>query len=486
MKSRFMLVLSALIALTLSVSAGSSKKIDTVEDLGRDAYVWGYPAVYLSKVREAMIGKNKASQSSINHFHHAGKVPDSLLGQFLNVNPENLYSWAWVDLNKEPLVMTHPQISDRYYSVQFVDAYSSVFHALSNISFGDKAGNFIITGPNWKGEVPKDLLHIRASTPEVLIVAQTFVRNSKDLPKVVKLASQRQLVTLTNWQKGVQKDSFKVAYPKSAIKVSKNLAASGIGFYEELRQIVEKNPPPTRSSMKELERFRTLGLQDKATLQSALNDETSKKMIERGIFEGEREIQERLAAGFGTKINGWGYELKAPPFTDDYLLRAAAAQRHLFSQPSEESIQMVLDTDSESRQLTGSYRYVLHFEQDDFPPARYMWSLRVHEMKSKNLEDLTRAVSFINDKSSQLKYNMDGSMDILLQEEKPSKIYRSNWLSIGNNANFYVVLTLYNPTNSVLNRKYIAPSLTRIDESGIPKQRITHTMMAEATVPVSK
>lgn len=486
MKSRFMLVLSGLVILALSVSAGSGKKVDTVEDLGKDAYVWGYPAVYISKVRKAMLSKTKAGQGSVNHFFHSGKVPEPLLGQFLNVNPENLYSWAWVDLSKEPLIMTHPQISDRYYSVHFVDAYSSVFHALSNINFGDKAGNFIITGPNWNGNVPKDLLQIRASTPEILIIAQTFVHDNKDLAKVAKLASQRQLITLTNWQKGVLSDSFKAAYPKATLKVQKNIAAEGLNFYEDLRQIVEKNPPPTRTSLKELERFKNLGLQDKGILQTVLQDEASKKMIERGIFEGERQIQERLAAGFGTKINGWSYELKAPPFTDDYLLRAAASQRYFFSQPPDESVQIILDADSEGRQLTGSYRYVLHFEKDDFPPARYMWSLRVHEMKSKNMEDLTRAVSFINDKSSQLKYNMDGSMDLLVQGEKPAKLYRSNWLSIANNANFYVVMTLYNPSNSALNRKYIAPSMTRIDEDSIPKQRITHTMMADLDVPVSK
>ncbi|MBS1971475.1 MAG: DUF1254 domain-containing protein [Bdellovibrionales bacterium] len=486
MKSGFMLVLSSLTVLALTASAASGKKIDSVEDLGRDAYIWGYPAVYLNKVREAMLSKTKAGLESINHFYHSSKIPDPFVGHFVNVNPENLYSWAWVDLSKEPLIMTHPAISDRYYSVQFVDAYSTVFHAISNVSYGDKEGTFIITGPNWKGDVPKEIHQVRASTPEVLIVAQTFVKDAKDLPKVAKLASERQLIPLSSWQKGIQVDPFKGVYPTEPLKINKNIAADGIHFYEDLRRIAEKNPPPTRTSAKEFDRFKSLGLQNEETLKSVLANETTKKMVEHGIFEGEREIQQRLATGFGAKINGWSYELKAPPFTDDYLIRAAASQRYLFSPPPEESVQLALDSDSEGRQLTGSYRYVLHFEKDDFPPARYMWSLRVHELKSKNLDDLTRAISFLNDKSSQLKYNMDGSMDLLLQEEKPAKIYRSNWLPITSNANFYVVLTLYNPSNSVLNRKYIAPSLTRVDEDSIPKQRVTHTMMANATEPVSK
>ncbi len=486
MKSGFSLVLSSLTVLTLTATAASGKKIDSLEDLSRDAYIWGYPAVYLSKAREAMLSKTKGGLESINHFYHSSKIPDPFVGHFLNVNPENLYSWAWVDLSKEPLIMTHPAISARYYSVQFVDAYSTVFHAISNVNFGEKAGTFILTGPSWKGEAPKDLHQVRASTPEVLIVAQTFVKDAKELSSAAKLASQRQLIPLSSWQKGIQVDTFKGAYPTAPLKISKNIAASGTQFYEELRRVVEKNPPPTQANVKEFNRFKPLGLQDEATLQAALAGETTGKMMEHGLFEGEREIQQRLATGFGARINGWVYELKAPPFTDDYMIRAAASQRYLFSQPPEESVQMALEADSEGRQLTGSYRYVLHFEKDDFPPARYMWSLRVHELKSKNLDDLSRAISFLNDKSSSLKYNMDGSMDLLLQEEKPAKIYRSNWLPITSNANFYVVLTLYNPSNSVLNRKYIAPSLVRVDESTIPKQRVTHTMMADATEPVSK
>jgi len=486
MISRLSLVFGCLIVLAITVYAGSSKKIETVEDLSRDAYVWGYPAVYLSKVRDTMLANTKEGSSAINHFYHAGKVPDPFLGPLINVNPENLYSWAWVDLRKEPLVMTHPLIKDRYFAVHFVDAYSSVFHALSELSFGENDGNFIITGPQWKESLPEGLIQIRADTPEILIIAQTFVSNSKEIAKVTKLAGQRQLIPLSLWQKGVRTDSFKGVYPKSPLKVNKNIAADGTRFYEDLRKVVETNPPPTQASQKELERFKPLGLQNKSALQVSLETEPSRKMIERGIFEGEREIQQRLASGFGSKINGWSYELKAPPFTDDYLLRAAVSQRYFFSPPSSESMQIVLDTDSEGRQLTGSYRYVLHFEKEDLPPARSMWTLRAHDMKNSNLESPAHTISFLNSKSTQLKYNMDGSLDLLVQEESPEKIFRSNWLPIASNVNFQVVMTLYNPRNSVLNRKYIAPSIIRIDDSGIPKQRVTHTMMADLETPVSK
>jgi hypothetical protein len=111
-----------------------------------------------------------------------------------------------------------------------------------------------------------------------------------------------------------------------------------------------------------------------------------------------------------------------------------------------------------------------------------MWSLKVYEMKNKNTEELARPVATINDKTAKFRYNMDGSVDILFQNEKPPSTYLSNWVPLSKNANFYLVLTLFNPSNMVLNRKYIAPSLTRIDEDSIPKQRVTRTMMAQVHV----
>lgn len=482
MKSLRVLLSCLLVLSSWSVDAASRKKKESIEEISRDVYVWGYPAVFMNQIKEAMLSKTKTPQASINHFLQSTKTPDPFLGHFMSVNPENLYGWAWADLSKEPLVMTHPQITDRFYSIQFVDAYSNVFQTISNNNHGDRAGTFVITPPGWKGPLPDETTQIRASTPEILIIAQTFVHDEKDSHNMVKILSQRHLVPLSSWNKGIQVDTFREAYPEQALKIKRNLAASGLIFYQELQQIIAKNPPATRTEERELERFAPLGIKDKAALEQFTTEIENKKAMERGLFEGERDIQARLASGFGTKINGWSYELKSPPFTEDYLLRAATSQRYLFSSPSDETVQMSLDADSESRQLFSSYRYVLHFEKEDFPPSRNMWSLKVHEMKNKNAEELSRPVASLNDRTAKLKYNMDGSVDILFQREKPATAYRSNWVPLSKNSNFYLVLTMFNPSNIVLNRKYIAPSLTRLDDGGVPKQKVTHTMMAERRV----
>jgi len=462
--------------------AASTGKKDTLEDLSRDAYIWGYPAVLLHETREAMLGKMKNPQQSINHFFHSEKAPNVFFREIIPANTENLYSWAWVDLNKEPLVFTHPVIVDRYYAVHFIDAYSNVFRVVSNSNNSENASLFLLTGPDWKGALPEGAIQIKASTPEVFVFAQTFLRNEKELPQLQKIVAKQQLIPLSDWNKGIQTESFKDGVPVSAFRLKKNLAVIGIEFFEELRQVMARNPAPTSADARELKRFIPLGIQDSSQFAKNTTDAEAYKMIERGLFEGERQIESRIATGFGPKVNGWSYEMKIPPFSDDYLLRAAVAKKSFFSPYPEESVQMTVDMDSEARQLFSSYRYVIHFDSEDLPPAHALWSLRVYDSLTKNLASNPRRHPSLNDRSSNLKFNSDGSVDILVQSEYPGKSEESNWLALSRNANFYITLTAYNPGNTIINRKYIAPSLTRVDENGIPKQKVVHTMMAQQAV----
>ncbi|MGZ3748768.1 MAG: DUF1254 domain-containing protein, partial [Pseudobdellovibrionaceae bacterium] len=247
MKFPFVFVASLLFLSTLSVLGGSSKKKESIQEISRDAYVWGYPVVFLSHIRESMLAKTKESKNSLNHFFNSRKIPDSFLGSFLSVNPENVYSWAWVDLSKEPLVLIHPQIKDRFYSIQFVDAYANVFRTLSNHNQGEKPGAFLITPPGWHGPLPAAMGQILASTPEILIFSQTFLEGFNGRTSFSKLEFKPKLIPLSQWMAGVEIDSFRAEYPQARLKIDKNLATGGRKFYQELSRIVEKNPPPTKA-----------------------------------------------------------------------------------------------------------------------------------------------------------------------------------------------------------------------------------------------
>jgi len=92
-------------------------------------------------------------------------------------------------LRTEPFVLTIPKIEKgRYFSVQMIDAYTHNFNYLGSRATGNEGGNYLVTGPNWKGEKPKGITEIIPCETEIaLVIYRTQLFNPKDLPNVVKI-----------------------------------------------------------------------------------------------------------------------------------------------------------------------------------------------------------------------------------------------------------------------------------------------------------
>jgi hypothetical protein len=72
------------------------------------------------------------------------------------VNRDTLYVMGWLDLSKKPQVLHVPDMADRYYSVQFTDPSKNInFAYVGKRTTGTQAGDYLITGPGWKGAVPQ-------------------------------------------------------------------------------------------------------------------------------------------------------------------------------------------------------------------------------------------------------------------------------------------------------------------------------------------
>ena len=73
-------------------------------------------------------------------------------------NSDTPYSWIGYDVTNEPLVISLPEIeAKRYYDVQFIDSYTYNFAYLGSRTSGNKAGTYMLAGPNWKGETPQGI-----------------------------------------------------------------------------------------------------------------------------------------------------------------------------------------------------------------------------------------------------------------------------------------------------------------------------------------
>jgi hypothetical protein len=116
------------------------------------------------------------------------------------VNRDTLPVVAWLDLSKGPQVLHVPDFSGRYYSVQFTDPFNINFAYVGTRATGTKAGDYLITGPGWKGQVPNGMKQISSPNNSILVLGRILVYSDSDLPTVSNLAKQMQLTPLNLWQ----------------------------------------------------------------------------------------------------------------------------------------------------------------------------------------------------------------------------------------------------------------------------------------------
>jgi len=140
--------------------------------LGVQAYIFGFPYVYLPSLRWDWVARpkppNELSLSApINHFSHVRRLADASYRSGGSPNQDTLYSMAWVDVGDEPVILSHPDMGNRYFTFQLASMDSDNFAYVGKRTTGGKAGSFAIVGPGWKGRLP-------AGVKSVTSLAHTF------------------------------------------------------------------------------------------------------------------------------------------------------------------------------------------------------------------------------------------------------------------------------------------------------------------------
>jgi hypothetical protein len=105
-----------------------------------------------------------------------------------------------LDLSKGPQVLRVPEFSGRYYSVQFTDPFNVDFAYLGTRTTDTQEGDYLITGADWKGQVPSGMKQVSSLKNGVLVIGRMLVCSDSDLSTAYNLARQIQIVPFTTWQ----------------------------------------------------------------------------------------------------------------------------------------------------------------------------------------------------------------------------------------------------------------------------------------------
>ena len=171
------------------------------------SYFW--PRIILSVYKRAVLGKGFEGPIPVNTL---ATEPQAIFADPLHppasatklattgVNHDTLSTVGVLDLKKGPQILHVPDMAGRYYSVQFTGPNNTIFAYVGKRTTGTKAGDYLITGPTWKGQVPSGLTQISSPNNSVLVLGRTLVESDSDLPTVYGLAKQIQLTPLSGWQ----------------------------------------------------------------------------------------------------------------------------------------------------------------------------------------------------------------------------------------------------------------------------------------------
>ena len=428
----------------------------------KDAYIYGYPMVDSYRIEHAYFVDTTSPEFKAP-WNQLRNIPRVFTPEDKGVpvpNSDTPYSMVGLDLRAEPLVITVPPIEKaRYFSVQFIDAYTHNFAYLGSRTTGNEGGSYLIAGPGWKGEPPKGVKQvIRSETELALAVFRTQLFSPDDLDKVKQV------------QAGYKAQPLSAFLGKSEAK-----AAPQIDFIKPLTPAATKTSPeffnvlnfvlqfcPTHPSEQDLmARFARIGVGAGKNFDISQLSPEMKTAIEQGMadawaafagFKQQFDAKEVTAGDvFGTRAY----------LKNNYLYRMAAAVLGIFGNSKEEAMYPMYFADAAGSRLDGANRYTLHFAPGQLPPVHAFWSLTMYELPSQLLVANAANRYLLNSPMlTQFKRDAEGGLTLYIQNESPGQDKEANWLPAPKGP-FFMALRLYWPKAEAIEGKWAAPPAKR-------------------------
>jgi hypothetical protein len=439
-------------------NAGGPKEQQAME-AGARAVIYGLPLVLMDitmrKTTNAVPGHQLARP--VNQFAHLRAFPSASFKDVVRANVDTLYSSAFLDLSREPLVLSVPDTHGRYYLLPMLDAWTNVFATPGTRTTGNAAGTFVITGPNWSGKLPAGMRELKSPTDLAWILGRTQTNGPSDYPAVHAIQDGYTLVPLSLYGKPFTPPAGKSdpAVDMKTPPVEQLQKMSATQFFTRLARLLKANPPPA-SEAPILEQLAKIGVRPGEDFDPAQLDPAVAKGLEQSVSVALGRLQEAQKRT-GAPVNGW----HIPPsnvgnFGSDYATRAIIALIAFGANLPADAVYPTTFVDADRQPLDGSKRYTLHFAKGQTPPVNAFWSLTLYDAQSFFVDNPMNRYALSS--WMPLVRNADGSLDLYIQHDSPGGEKEANWLPAPA-ASFNVTLRMYWPKDT-------KPSIT--DGSWVP------------------
>jgi hypothetical protein len=481
-KNAIALSLGLLLSPSLAQGAMAQGALPTITEaeaqaIAVDAYVYFYPLITMDVTRKQFTniepGK-ELGKGPMNTFNNVPEYPPANFKGVVRPNFDTLYSISYLDMTKEPVVVSVPDTNGRYYLLPMLDMWSDVFASPGWRTTGTQAGNFLVTPPGWRPDLrdrfveefklPKDTQRIDAPTPYVWIVGRTKTDGPSDYDAVHKIQAGFKVTLLSEWGKLAKPIEVKIdpsmdmkTPPK--IQVDTMPAAKYFAYAAELLKI---NPPHVTDEPI-IARMKKIGIELGKSFDIDKVSPAVRKALESAPEAGQKLMEWKVAT-LARVANYWSMNTDTMGvYGNYYLKRAIVAQVGLGANVPEDAIYPLNLGDETGKPLEGANKYTLHFDAGATPPVSAFWSVTLYDPEGFQVPNSLNR--FAVSSWMPFKHNADGSLDIYFQNENPGKDKEANWLPAPKGA-FNLTMRLYAPKSDALTGKWNPPPVMRVQ--GLP------------------
>jgi hypothetical protein len=446
-------------------AVAASRSDNDIRRLAADAYVWGWPLVYVHNCRKSLERVPLPGRS--------GGMPVAPINQLCMLtdyiaptqtlvacpNQDVVYGFGALDLDAEPVVLQVPDFGERFWTYQLGDARTDSFAEIGKL-YDTKPGLYLMVGPKWHGELPSGFVRaLRCPTRYGYVLPRVFLGDSAaDREVIAPLLSGVMMYPLSSYIGAARATDW--SRTRWLPKVGATKAGRGVvpeTFFETLAEVLDETPPLAGEEARyaELRKLLTLAEREPRVKQLLGEAAVATDRTELASMFEFRNLGSRLPNHWTTINNG-------AAFGTDYRTRAAVAKSNVFVNRNNETKYYYQDLGVDGRRLNGGQAYSVTFPADRLPTTKGFWSLTVYDERHAFSPNVIGRYS-LGTKNEKLRYNADGSLTLYIQSWPPAADRLANWIPAPEGA-FSLYLRIYWPDAAMLAGSWTPPAVVNDDD----------------------
>jgi hypothetical protein len=446
-----------------------AKKLEAREK-AIEAYIYAYPLVTMEYTRRVCtnVEKPEGSKAPMGQFARLREYPAVDNHAVTAPNADTLYTVAWLDVSKEPWILSIPDMKDRFFLFPMLDGWTNVFQDPGKRTTGTKAQKYAITGPGWTGTLPAGVTEYKSPTGMVWVLGRIYCTGTPEDYKAVHAAQdQVSVVPLSSYGKPYtpQPGAVDAAVDmKTGVRDQVN-ALDGAAFFKLFAALLKTNPPSAEDAPMVAE-LAKIGIVPGQDFDPAKLDPA----VAKGIAAAPKPAQDKIAAWMKESIpagdskleNGWVFTTKTGLYSTGYRQRAMITWYGLGANRPQDAVYPTSEGPDILKKYSGDHKYSMHFNKGETPPVDGFWSLTMYDA---NYFFVPNAINrYTVSQRDKLKANADGSVDLYIQKDSPGKDKEANWLPAPAGP-FVLMMRLYWPKEkppSILDGTWKIPEVKEI------------------------